>query len=444
MLKEKERGERMKLITLTPKQFKEFSTNHPQVSFHQTKEWGELKKENGWNYHLLGLVDDKEKIKAGCLLLSKMTPIKRNMFYSPRGFLIDYKDFDLLKEFTEKIKEYVKKEKGIFIKIDPYVTYKERDINGQIVEDGEDNQEAFNNLIKLGYRHFGFNLMQDTLQPRWIFTTTTKERTIEDVMKEMDPKTRQILRKNERECIKTREIKEDELPLFKDIMAHTGERREFIDRPLSYYQEMYKHLGGKHNILKILVAELHTQELIEELETKIDKNKKEMIEREKKYKENPEKMNEKKYQSKQKENQNNIDRLQKRVEKTTNLQKENGNIIPLGGILFLIYGNEVLSLVGGSYQKFMEFQSAYTVHWEGVKYAIEHQYERYNFYGITGDFREENPLFGLYSFKRDFGGQVVELLGEFDLVVNKPFYYLYKISFKMYRSLKNFKNHIRK
>lgn len=434
----------MKLITLTPKQFKDFADNHPQISFHQTKEWGELKEENGWKYHLLGLIDDKEKVKAGCLLLSKMTPIKRNMFYSPRGFLIDYQNFDLLKEFTEKIKEYVKKEKGIFIKIDPYVSYKERDIHGQIVEGGEDNQESFDNLIKLGYKHFGFNLMQDTLQPRWIFTTTTKNRTVEDIMKEMDPKTRQILRKNERECIRTREITEEELPLFKDIMAHTGERREFIDRPLSYYQEMYKHLGGSHNILKILVAFLHTKELIEELEKEMDENKKEMAEREKKYKENPEKMNEKKYQSKQKENQNNIDRLQKRIEKTKKLQEENGDIIPLGGILFLIYGNEVLSLVGGSYQKFMEFQSAYTVHWEGVKYAIEHQYERYNFYGITGDFREENPLFGLYSFKRDFGGQVVELLGEFDLVVNRPFYYLYKISFKMYRGLKNLKNHIKK
>ena len=107
----------MQLIALTPKQFKEFATKHPQISFHQTKEWGELKQENGWKYHLLGLVDDKKNIKAGCLLLSKMTPIKRNMFYSPRGFLIDYQDFDLLSEFTEKIKEYVKKEKGIFIKI---------------------------------------------------------------------------------------------------------------------------------------------------------------------------------------------------------------------------------------------------------------------------------------------------------------------------------------
>ena len=50
----------------------------------------------------------------------------------------------------------------------------------------------------------------------------------------------------------------------------------------------------------------------------------------------------------------------------------------------------------------MQFKSAYTVHYEGVKYAVENNYKRYNFYGITGDFRETNPLYGLYLFKKEF------------------------------------------
>ncbi len=84
--------------------------------------------------------------------------------------------------------------------------------------------------------------MQDTLQPRWMFVTETKGKSLDDIYAHMDPKTRQILHKAERQGVYTREISYEELPKFKDIMAHTGERREFIDRPLSYYQEMYKHL----------------------------------------------------------------------------------------------------------------------------------------------------------------------------------------------------------
>ena len=37
------------------------------------------------------------------------------MFYSPRGFLIDYNNFDLLKEFTIELKKFVKENGGIFV-----------------------------------------------------------------------------------------------------------------------------------------------------------------------------------------------------------------------------------------------------------------------------------------------------------------------------------------
>ena len=354
----------------------------------------------------------------------------------------NYNDFELVKFFTDNVKDYAKKRKAIFIKIDPYISYQERDLEGKIVENGKNNIDAFNNLIKLGYKHFGFNLMQETLQPRWIFITPSKDTTVDEIMKNMDAKTRQILRKNERNKITVREIDYDELDKFKDIMAHTGERREFIDRPLSYYQEMYKHLHDD-GILKIMVAELNTNDLINEYESEINTLLKDKEDRRIKHDQDPSKMNENKYREKQAFCDKEIERITKTENHIKDLKEKHGDIITLGGILFLIYGNEVLSLVGGSYKEFMEFQSAYTVHFAGLKYAIENNYERYNFYGITGIFDENNPLFGLYSFKRDFGGKVVELVGEFDLVINKPLYLLYKVAFKTYKKLKNIKNHIK-
>jgi len=431
----------MEFIELTKDEFKKFADNHPQISFYQTKEWADLKSENGWVNYYVGIKKDK-KIVAATLLLGKNTPIRKRMFYAPRGFLIDYDNFELLSFFTNNIKSFVKKKNGIFIKLDPYVMYQERDLYGNILENGINNKNAYNNLNKLGYKHFGFNLYQEALQPRWIFVTPTKNTSVDEVMKGMDSKTRQILRKNERLAIKTREIGYDELEKFKDIMQHTGDRRDFIDRPLSYYQDMYRHLGN--NILKILVAELDTKECISNYEKEILELKLDMAEREKKYLAAPDKMNKNKYEQKQKECENNIIRINKSIVHIKELQEKHGELILLGGILFLIYGDEVLSLVGGSYDKFMEFQSAYTVHFAGLKYAIENNYNRYNFYGITGDFNEkENPLFGLYSFKRDFGGNVVELIGEFDLIVNKPLFIVYKISFKTYKFIKNIINKIK-
>lgn len=430
----------MKLKKLTKKEFKTFADKNPEITFHQTEEWANLKKVNNWDAHYIGLEDDNKKIIAGALLLSKTLPIiKKKMFYSPRGFLIDYNNKELLKKFTEEIKKYAKKENAIFIKIDPFVEYQEHDNNGDIVKNGYNNKDTVENLKSLGYKFFGFNLMQDTLQPRWMHVIETKDRTLDDVMKDMESKTRQILRKNEKCGITTREITRDELPIFKDIMKHTSDRREFVDRPLSYYEAMWDALHDS-GILKILIAEIdfnkYEKNTLEEKE-EIEKNLKDRIYKKEK---NILKMNEKKYNSSNKQDEEAIKRLEKQLEKIKELKDEYGDKEILGGILFLIYGNEVLSLHGGSHAKLMQFQSAYTIHFEGVKMAVEGNYNRYNFYGITGDFRKENPLYGLYLFKKSFGGHVVELIGEYDLVVSKFWYTVYNLAFKTYHKLKNIKN----
>lgn len=430
----------MKLKKLSKKEFKTFADKNPEITFHQTEEWANLKKVNNWDAHYIGLEDDNKKIVAGALLLSKTLPIiKKKMFYSPRGFLIDYNNKELLKKFTEEIKKYAKTENAIFIKIDPFVEYQEHDNNGDIVKNGYNNKDAVENLKSLGYKFFGFNLMQDTLQPRWMHVIETKDRNLDDVMKDMESKTRQILRKNEKCGITTREITRDELPIFKDIMKHTSDRREFVDRPLSYYEAMWDALHDS-GILKILIAEIdfnkYEKNTLEEKE-EIENNLKDRIYKKEK---NILKMNDKKYNSSNKQDEEAIKRLEKQLEKIKELKDEYGDKEILGGILFLIYGNEVLSLHGGSHAKLMQFQSAYTIHFEGVKMAVEGNYNRYNFYGITGDFRKENPLYGLYLFKKSFGGHVVELIGEYDLIVSKFWYTLYNLAFKTYHKLKNIKN----
>ena len=425
----------MKLVNLSKEEFKKFADKHPQITFHQTEEWANLKKINGWNSYYVGLKDDN-KIVAGALLLAKRVPIiKKKMFYSPRGFLIDYNNFDLLKEFTIELKKFVKENGGIFVKIDPYVEYQEHDNDGNVVENGYNNKEAVENLKKLGYKFYGFNLMQDTLQPRWMHVIEINGRTEDEVLADMESKTRQILRKNEKSCITTREISRDELPLFKSIMEHTGDRRDFIDRPLSYYEGMWDNLHDS-GILKILIGEIDFNKYLENTKTELEETEKALKDRIYKHDNNILQMNEKKYESSNKLDKDNIERLNKQIDKINEYIKEFGEKKVLGTILFLIYGNEVLSLFGGTDDNLMQFQSAYSVHYAGVKYAIDNGYKRYNFYGITGDFRKENPLFGLYLFKKSFGGHVVELIGEYDLIISKFWYRMYKITFSLYHGIK--------
>ena len=97
----------MKLEKLTEKEFLTFVNDHTQSTFLQSISWAELKKENGWSSVLLGF-KEKKKVVAATLLLSKNTPVKKKMFYAPRGFLLDYHNKELLENFTLEIKKYVK------------------------------------------------------------------------------------------------------------------------------------------------------------------------------------------------------------------------------------------------------------------------------------------------------------------------------------------------
>ena len=52
----------MKLIKLSKEEFKEFADKHEQITFHQTEEWANLKKENGWEAIYYGDCNDSEVV----------------------------------------------------------------------------------------------------------------------------------------------------------------------------------------------------------------------------------------------------------------------------------------------------------------------------------------------------------------------------------------------
>ena len=107
---------------------------------------------------LLLIRDNEGKIKATLsLLIRKLPYINACMMYAPRGPVCDIDDEESFKKLIEEADKLAKKYKAFMLKIDPYVEYQERDNNGDIVEEGNNNKDSHKNLIDLGYKHFGFN-----------------------------------------------------------------------------------------------------------------------------------------------------------------------------------------------------------------------------------------------------------------------------------------------
>ena len=111
----------LKLENIEKERFDKYVENHKTKShFLQSLSWGEFCKiQKKQTPHYLGLVDEKNNIVAATLLLEKKLPLNYSYFYSPRGFVLDYKDKNLFNEMTRQVVNYIKKRKGIFLKIDP-------------------------------------------------------------------------------------------------------------------------------------------------------------------------------------------------------------------------------------------------------------------------------------------------------------------------------------
>ena len=411
----------MEITTLTSKEFESFAKKNKYVTFYQKESWGKLKEKNGWKYELLGM-KDKDKVVAATLLLEKDMPLGLKMFYAPRGFLIDFLDTKLLDNFVKAIKKYLKDKGAAFLKIDPYVVHLERDVNGDVVEGGTDNTPLVDHLKELGFIHHGFNIdSSKELQPRWMFTLDLKDRSVDDLMMNMIKPTRKNVKQTIKLGLTMEFIGEEGLTEFKKITDHTGDRRGFIDRPLSYYQEMFKYLGDD---IKILLCYLEPDKSIGLFQKEIDTiNGFSDI------------------TDKRKEE---IASYEKKINELKEVKEKHGDKIPLAGSMFISCEKELLNLFGGGYDEFMRYDAMYGIQWEAIKYAKENGYELYNFYGIEGNFKKENnPMYGVYEFKKGFGGKVVELIGEFDLPISKSKYNLYKAAFGTHKKAKNLKSKIR-
>lgn len=400
----------MEFTELTEDEYEKFWETHPLKTFLSAPEIGHLREKNSWDLKYVGIKKDKSLV-AATMLVSIKRKLGKREFYSPRGYLIDFNNKELVNYFTEELKKYIKKNNGYVLRIDPYVIYKQRDIDGNIVEDGIDNSSVVNNLYKLGFKKVPIKNME---QVGWMFSLDIEGKEEKDILDGMKPNTRNTIRKASKIGITIRELDYDELDKFQDIMIQTGERKNFSIRKLSYYQDMYKLLHDKNQI-KYVITELDLNNYLDGLKKDKEKKEEELL-----------KLSTAKYNDgKRKSLNNEILSFDKRIKETNDIKNSTGkDKIILSGSMFIMIQPEIIYLSSGNYEEYLHFNSQYLIQWDMIKYGISHKFKKYNFYGIPANINEKPKDYGIYEFKRGFNGYVEELIGEFELPISKEYYIL--------------------
>lgn len=430
----------MNLITNIPKErFNEFVKTHKKTHFAQSYEWGAFKASSGeWDFDTVALVDESGNMVAAALVLIRYVPlIRRPFLYVPRGFVIDYDDKELLSTFITAFKKYSKSKKAIFFKIDPDIKYVERNVDGQIRDETTKNDALITDLNNLGFKHLGFTQDFDsTIQPRYTFRLNIKSGE-KDLLKGCHSKTRYNIKVAEKKGIEVICATRDELPIFSDLMKVTGQRDGFLTRPLSYFEKMYDQLNPS-DMCKLYLAKLNTKQALNNVTTEL--------------------VNAENLICQYEEALVNDDLTDKRKKKITNLLNQENNRqkklklslaeikemynkhpegVIMSGIITVHYGNKSWYLYGASDNLYREFMPNYLIQWHALTEAKKDGYEIYDFFGISGRNDEADPLHGLYRFKKGFGGEFTEFIGEFDYVISPIKYFIWVTVLPIFKKYRN-------
>ncbi|MBZ0286159.1 MAG: peptidoglycan bridge formation glycyltransferase FemA/FemB family protein, partial [Anaerolineae bacterium] len=115
----------------------------------------------------------------------------------------------------------------------------------------------------------------------------------------------------------------------------------------------------------------------------------------------------------------------------------------LAGIMVFAAGKTAWYLYGASSDVKRNLMGAYGVQWAAVQWAKAHGCTTYDMWGIPdadeatleSQFETRSDgLWGVYGFKRGWGGEVVRSLGAWDKVYNPLVYAAYKLALKVRQS----------
>lgn len=412
----------MNFLLLEPDEFRKFADKSPYKSFYQTPEIAKLREENGWTPYYFG-VKKENKLIAASMVVAKPTFLGKSTFYAPGGPLLDYEDVSLVQFFFEHLRKYAKSHNGYLLHIEPYYELIERGRDGEPIASGFNRKTAQNNLVAAG-----LTPCTTSDEPKYAFVMDISGRTPDQLLTDMKRNTRNHVRKAEKKGVKIRELKREELSVFKQITKSTSKRRNFQDKPLSYYEQMYDLFHEKGEV-KFLLAEARLNDEESGKESKDISGLKA-----------PKRFSE--------ESVRDYDRDRKSAPPVTTggrdsvseedrlvPQATNGNsdcCTPLSAAMFMLYGDEIIYLFSGSAEEYMkEYNAQYLIQWYMIKYAAEHGFKRYNFYGIQGLPDKSSPDYGIYNFKKGFdstsNAHVTELIGAYEMPVSSTFYALHQL-----------------
>lgn len=407
----------MEIKLLTNAEFLEFSKKFQPSSIYQTIEYSFTMQKQGYEVLFVGLTDDNYLKAASLILVNKINGFKYGI--APRGFLIDYNDTQLLTNFTKLLKKFLGRRDIVAVKINPMIIRKIYDSNGRTIFSNNVYESTFQTLNKLGYFHLGYNNYFEALKPRFEARINLDLNYIQ-LFGNMDKSTRNKIRKANRDGIKVYHGDKNDL---KYLYLQTKDK---YPRDLEYFGTLYDYFD-KNGLIDFYYSKLDTTEYLKYTQSKYT----EYLSKSKELSNsliNNNKSSNRTITKKIYYDQNVVKYRNQLAEATEYLKKFPNGII-ISSALVIKWQDEVYVVMDGYDDNYKKFGAKQLLFWKLIGRYAKLGFKKLNLGGVSNINKPDNKYKGLNEFKMSFHSNIIEYIGDFELITNNPLYFMYKNSF---------------
>ena len=395
-------------VDVDEKEYDKFVRNFPSTSFMQTPAWSKVK--TAWSHSYVGLYEN-DKLICGAMILKRNLFLGKKLFYVPRGFVVNYSDKKVLTKFIDEIKRYAKENGAIYIKIDPFICFNEDNIQNIKKNKGVEIRKSYTNnteeivkeLKKLGFVHGGYKKEVNAyIQPRYTMVISLKDKDGKFYEKE---ELRRTFPKNTRNYIGTYHEErgvtfsysknKDDVKDLISVLHCTEERQHIALRSEKYFKKLM--VCFPENAV-LFFARVNIDKYVEFL-------KKDM-----------------------KEHENKKEFCEKQIKEALQIKEKYGNN-PLAGATIVMMptctsGIKTASFLyaGTNTEILPSLKITNGLMFYRLCYCLEEKCDYCDLGGVDGSLEDH-----LSTFKSKFNPNVLELVGEYDLIISKFWYKLFNL-----------------
>ncbi len=408
---------------ISREEFEQFAlSGGPHAHFLHSYAWGQVAATRGWIPFYVG-VRQGEKLVATALLLKKRLPLGYSYFYIPRGFALDYENRELLEFMTRSVQVFGKKHRIIHFKIDPDIKLHTVDMDGNVIE-GENNYALSEQLLSLGYERKPLNYFFEREQPRFTFRVPL-EGSVERIEARYNQTTRSSIRQALSRQVEVMVGSRENIKDFTRLMAMTEKRQNFYSHDEEYYRHFYDILA-EHNMVTLYLGKVNIPRLKSNLETELAGVEQEL-----------DALAEAAGKKAQNKKRDLLDRQKAITAQLENLRDKPMEDVIISACLTVHYADKAWSLYAGNDREYGKFFANYLVYQRQIRDAFQRGQTCFDLFGTVGRPDSSNRT-GLYEFKKKWGGELTEFIGEYDHVENPLMYAVYnKLIPHYHRMMKN-------